>query len=273
MRNLLLKIKRKAGKRIRRIFAQTIRAYDEWKYSHYKPGHIFNISVDDLNFKMTFNEYPLNFPIVERIEGRREPVLVALIKSLVKKDSQVLEIGGCYGYFTTIMSFCAGENGKIVSIEGTPNNFNILKDNVRLNARNNIEVHNIFVGRESSQIHFHKSDRAPYEAIKRFKENISADTGKVVTVPVKKVSQFLDEIKFRPDVIFMDIEGFEAEVLEDLAENYFRLFSPVIVFEVHPSFYAKDKGIEFIQGLLKRHNYYYNQAGTNCICFPEQRFP
>ena len=81
----------------------------------------------------------------ERIDGIREPSTISIINSTVKNRSNVLELGGCYGYFTAIMAKCVGKSGKVVSIEGTPNNFKILSKNVEINNLNNVELHQVFL--------------------------------------------------------------------------------------------------------------------------------
>ena len=99
--------------------------------------------MDDFKFKLTFLDYELNNAINQRIEGKREPSTVSAIRSLVKKNNNVLEIGSCYGYFTNIMAQCVGKNGKVVGIEGLPNNYKILKKNIKINNLKNVFVYNL----------------------------------------------------------------------------------------------------------------------------------
>lgn len=245
------------------------------KYNKYKPNHVFDINVNDMSFKLTFSDYKLDDAIIERIEGRREPETTAIIKSLIRKGAKVLELGGCYGYFTTIMSRCAGENGKIVSIEGTPNNNRILTNNVCLNNLNNVDIYQYFITSKAPIVYFNPEDRGPYNAINRLgnsgahsKSNHSKNSN-YVTVEAKQLSQILSDINFTPDYIFMDIEGFEVDVFEDFSEGYFRLNRPIIVFEIHEVFYKNGKDLNYIMEILKDNDYYYRQIGGNLICFPE----
>ena len=112
-------------KYIHKLLSYAMGKFREVKYSKYKQNHIFDIVVDDMSFHMTFLDYDLYPEIIARIEGRREPETTATIKSLVRRGGKVLELGGCYGYFTILMAKCTGPGGKIVSIEGTPNNYRI----------------------------------------------------------------------------------------------------------------------------------------------------
>lgn len=271
MKHYLTRFKKRLGKRLRKKKAQLQRAYDVWKYRVIKPHHIFSIRVDELEFKMTFREYPLDYTIVERIEGRRDPIQVALIKSLVREGTRVLEIGGCYGYFTSIMSLCAGNTGRVISVEGTPNNFTILQENMRLNKFANVELHNFFVAStEDPYVGFFAGERNPYAAIQRLKGRTSAG-GLAKQVPVKKISSFLREIKYVPDIIFMDIEGFEVDVLEDLAAQMLKMHRPTIYFEIHNGFYKPGKDLKYLKQLLCLQAYALRQIGNNLLCFPDNK--
>lgn len=75
------------------------------------------------------------------------------------------------------------------------------------------------------------------EAAVDFGSKTDGNTGRtkkeISSVPAKRLSNFLREIDFIPGWLFMDIEGFEAGVFEDLSQNYFSYKKPVIGFETH----------------------------------------
>lgn len=239
------------------------------KYRGYNHDHVFNINFDDVNFKMTFLDYPLGRSIIQRIEGRRELETVSIIRSIVKRGSKVLELGGCYGYFTAIMSNCVGPDGKVVSIEGTPNNYRILVENIRINNIGNVETHNVFVTTKKEKAYFDNKEKHPYNAISRLKDSQGEEEEQLISVPTIKLSTFLPRINFTPDYIFMDIEGFEIDVFEDISKAWLINNRPLICFEKHLHFYKKSKGLSFIFSVLQRHNYHYRQIANNVVCFPE----
>ena len=100
-------------------------AYLKKKRYGTEKNKVFDITVDDIKFKMSFKDYEVNKAIQERIDGVREPETTSIIRSMLKPGDNVLELGGCYGYFTQIMADSVGRSGKIVSIDGLPNNFKI----------------------------------------------------------------------------------------------------------------------------------------------------
>lgn len=235
-------------------------------------NYVHNIQVDDFNFKLTFLKYKLGEGIAQRIEGIREPSTVTAIKSLVKEGNKVLELGSCYGYFTSIMSLCAKNRGKVVAIEGLPNNYKILKKNIELNKFKNVFSYNYFLSNNSKSkfIYFDKFADNPYKGIEKYSSNEenSPDVKKNDYVRVIRLSDFLKKIKFYPDNIFMDIEGFEVDVLEDLLKNYLRKKKkPTIVFEIHDTIYKNNKNLNYIKSILKS-KYDYREDSGNLICIP-----
>jgi hypothetical protein len=237
-------------------------------------NYISDIKVDDLNFKMSFLNYDLSdLGITERINGIREPNTVTAIKSLVKNNSKVLVLGACYGYFTNIMSKMCGQNGIVVSIEGLPQNYNILVNNIKLNNLNNVRTYNFFVTNKlinNNEMRFKKNSTNPYYEIEKLNSNFLEDIkNDYDVVPVVKLSNFLNQINFNPDVIFMDIEGFEVDVIEDLNENYFHKNKPNIVFEVHEYFYKNNKNLEYLKSILQSANYNMRLDKNNLICLQD----
>lgn len=262
MRSLL----RNIGEKPLRFLYRKVKTFNEsLRYGKFKANHIFHISVDDVKFKMSFADYKLQGSIVERIEGKREKGTVSIIKSIVHEGAKILELGGCYGYFTMIMSKCAGDTGKVVSIEGTPNNYRILCNNLRINDINNVDTYNVFLTTKSEFATFTPDDKNPYGAIKRLESSSEDATEKIKTA---ELASFLRKIDYQPDNIFMDIEGFEVEVFENLSDSYFNQNRPVIVFETHQTFYEERKGLDHIKNILEMNQYIYRMIGENLICFP-----
>ena len=255
---------------IRSVAARARQLSEHRRYNIYTSDHIFDVRVNRHKFLMSFSDYPIQGPIVERIEGRREPDTVAIIEAIAKPGMQILEIGGCYGYFTLIMSSCAGPNGRVVTIEGTPRNYDILKKNIEINQVTNVDPFNVFVTSQDSEVRFAPDERSPYAAIDRLTqpgESLVPEEGSHA-VPTVTVSGFLKEESYHPDVIFMDIEGFETEVIEDLSRSYLSTHRPTFVFEVHPTFYEPDRGEAFIVDSLQSLGYECRRVGGNMIAHP-----
>ena len=234
-------------------------------------NHRFDVRVDDDALMMSFADYPTDDEaIVERIEGRREPETVSLIRALVRPGASVVELGGCYGYFTLIMSQCAGPTGRVLSVEGTPNNFQILTNNLRQNNAVNVETINAFVTSKASVVTFDKEDRSPYGAIDRLDKSESLSEGQ--GVPAIRLSEELTGRGICPDVIFMDIESFELDVIDDLSEGFFDGCRPTLVFELHPRMYAPGRDVRYIVDTLASAGYVCRRSGRNMIALSNEEY-
>ena len=234
-----------------------------------KSDYIFNIKVDDHNFKMNFNGYPINGAISERIDGKREEQTTAILKSIISPTMNVLEIGSCYGYFTNIISDMLKSDGRLVAIEGTPNNFKILTNNVEINKLSNTELYNHFVdiNFKNENIYFDKNDINPYFAYNPDNDTINKKSI-VNKIKVTKIllTSFLNKINFSPDLIFMDIEGYELQVIEDLFLNKLKVKPKYILFEIHNQFYPRDKPLEYLLNKLHSNNYSTIEIDDKILC-------
>lgn len=237
------------------------------RYSRIKDN--FTINVDDDKFKMSFANYEIGKTIQERIEGVREPETTSIIKALLKPGDMVLELGGCYGYFTMLMANAVTPRGKVVSIEGLPNNFQILKHNISLNKYEHIDCYNYFIGNKGKKIVFNVSDTSPYNGIKNYKLDCSSNlkTEAIISVNCINIPEFFKQINFEPTHIFMDIEGFEVDAIEQLCDQYLETKFPTLVFEHHESYYEEERGIKYIRKLLISKGYIVRKVYGNLIAF------
>lgn len=255
------------------LIRRMVLGFFQWKknrhYQKFKAGHVFPVRVNDLSFDISFEDFPINRQIVERIEGRREPETVAIIRSLLREGDKVLELGACYGYFTMNMVRSVGESGRVVSIEGSPNNFRVVKNNMERNGVRNVDVHNVFVDSSHESAGFRPDEYDPYGAIARL-DKADGDAAPI-KVPCVRISQFLKKLDFRPDYIFMDIEGFEVHVLEDLVSTgCLRDWGPTLVFETHECYYKPGKDLGYLCGLLDSQGYTRRRIAGNLLCFPRK---
>ena len=179
-------------------------------------------------------------------------------------------------------SICFLDNSKIISIisgnktlKASPT-FKRLQENFSDNdlidimnkvAYNNNQNTNGNKLINNNEMRFKKNSTNPYYEIEKLNSNFLEDIkNDYDVVPVVKLSNFLNQINFNPDVIFMDIEGFEVDVIEDLNENYFHKNKPNIVFEVHEYFYKNNKNLEYLKSILQSANYNMRLDKNNLIC-------
>ena len=232
-----------------------------------EPFKKYPIKVDDVNMVLDFGEVQIGKTVWQRIEGVREPETTAIIRSLLRPGNKVLELGSCYGYFTLLMSASVGTSGKVLAVEGLPRYFDILCRNIRNNKAENVEVLNYFVGSKGGSIRFKKGSNG-YKEFSEYNLNKPHENSNDSTeVEVINLAEFLTQKNFIPDYIFMDIEGFELDALEQLAAEFLRQHSTTIIFEHHEKFYTEGKGLDYIRHVLRDCNYETRLIYGNVVAF------
>lgn len=149
---------------------------------------------------------------------------------MARPGDHVLECGAHHGFYSVLYSRWVTDAGKVLSIEGNPNNVAIAQRNLELNGVSNAEVRNLVVGdhRGRTRIPLVSNSSAieSASALRRTLERILEST---VLVPMVPLDDLLD---FEPTLVTIDVEGFEILVLRG-AERLLQT-NPKLVIEVHP---------------------------------------
>lgn len=234
------------------------------------PNKVYDIVVDDISMSLDFGEISISKAIWQRIQGVREPETTAIIRSLLRPGDKVLELGSCFGYFTLLMSASVGSSGNVLGIEGLPEYYKILSRNIERNGAENVELLNAFIGSKSTFVDFENGATSPYGGIKDYKAGLGDKKGNnKISVECINIARVLNDKNFHPSHIFMDIEGFEVEAIEQLTNSYLRDHSPTFVFEHHEKFYETDKGLRYIKELLSEFNYVMRTVYGNVVAFKD----
>lgn len=133
----------------------------------------------------------------------------------IKRNDIVLDIGAQIGVFSVFASQLA-KNGKVFSFEPVPENFELLKKNIRLNLISNITPINKAVSNKNGQENIFLSEDT---ACHSFFTNFSKVHRKI---PVETISlnSFIKENKIsRIDFLKMDCEGAEYKILFNSPKN------------------------------------------------------
>lgn len=149
---------------------------------------------------------------------------IRLAKYLIKNlhsDSTFIDVGAHYGYFSLIASNIV-KDGKVYSFEPSSKSFNILKRNV--SSITNVTIFNKAVSQGNTPIAFYEFDNLHSEynstQISQFENE---DWFKAIKPNMQKIdsislSTFCTDNSIYPDIIKIDVEGFENEVIKG-AEN------------------------------------------------------
>ena len=160
-------------------------------FKNIKPNHIFEVNIDEIKFKMCFGSYSLDGYKAQRVKGIYEKETSSIIRTIISPGDKVLELGGCYGYFTLLMSHCVGEKGEVISIEGTPAHFHVLKKNLEINDCINVKAFNVFLTNRVSDVFFDEKDSNVYNAIERINSKSKKRSKNSSKVKVVDLNSFL----------------------------------------------------------------------------------
>jgi FkbM family methyltransferase len=147
------------------------------------------------------------------------------------KDKQAfLDIGALHGVYS--LSFTSARPGaRALAVDPSPPAFEVLSENIRLNPQLSVQAANVALGEKPGTM---KMLQSWHHAIAVNSDLIaSSDKSEVVEVPVMTVDALLAEKAFEPDLIKIDVEGFELFVIRGASATLSR--KPVdLLLEIHP---------------------------------------
>ena len=140
----LLRVKiyeRKRNKRFHRLLVST-------------PKHVVK-KVLNFQMELDLNDFGIHRDLF--LDGIREPIATAHLKSLLNPNSVVLEVGANIGYYVLIESkICR----KVYAIEPVRQNIQNLKRNLAINKCRNIEVYELALGDKNGTLAINISSKS-----------------------------------------------------------------------------------------------------------------
>ena len=170
---------------------------DKIKNSLVRRSEFYLINNSKDKYFMGFQKAKVTTGMRLRINGKWEPHCSSAIRSLMRENDNVLQLGAAWGYFTLLMKTIQNDSAYIYAVEADKDRSDQLKRNFEKNKFMNWEVINSFISKDSNHLSFHK------------------------------LLQSLDK---KIDFLFTDIEGFELDVLDEIIENNIKIRNMVIGF-------------------------------------------
>ena len=176
----------------------------------------------------------------------REPDFMDIIEEEVNTGDVVFDLGANIGYVSMYLSKYVGETGKVYAVEPSPRNYEILKENIKLNNLNEI-VHasNLAVSSETGTTELNISKESNLNSFRKTKHTV--DTIEVETTSIDDFFADKPALNF----IKMDIEGAEVKALKGINTILDKLDRPFkVLMEVHPMYYDEDEFAEQLRRLF-----------------------
>jgi FkbM family methyltransferase len=176
--------------------------------------------------------------------GTREVDHKIILEKVLKPGMAVLDIGANLGYYVLMEMGLIGPSGRMVAIEPSPSNVELLKRNLALNGHHDVPVIAGAVSDSAGEREFflaHQSNLNTFHTTGSGRQHLSGKTVKVRTYTVPELAASHG----KPDLIRMDVEGHEVEVFNGLIPAVERgELAPMIIFETHLSRYGADHDME-----------------------------
>lgn len=138
-----------------------------------------------------------------------EPFETSLLSSEIRPGMTLVDVGANIGYYTLLFSKLTGAAGRVYAFEPEPENFALLQENLRRNARTNVVALQRAVSDQSgpSFLYLSSENFGDHQAYP------SADGRRKVPITMTRLD---DSLPGPVDLIKMDVQGFEAHALEGM---------------------------------------------------------
>lgn len=166
------------------------------------------------------------------------------LRRRIGPSSIVVEVGGNKGGLTVILSEIVGPKGHVYTFEPNLFSYELLRIYTRKN--NNVSTFNIGAGNRNGNIQLEVSGTADKGATIRHHSDSQAYR---MDIKLVTLDHFLNLKRIhRVDVIFVDVEGAEAEVLEGTLHLLSTQIDLTIFVELHPK--VSQGIVEFVNTFL-----------------------
>jgi FkbM family methyltransferase len=140
------------------------------------------------------------------------------LRQMIAPGNVVFDVGAHHGWTTTVFATHVGSSGSVVAFEAVQYNCEVLQKNMELNQLKNVILVNKVVSNIAGKDHYFLAERVQ-----------KPGTG----VPIQSIC-LDDYIQHKPNVMKIDVEGYEFHVLEG-ALKLLNTFHPRLEIEMHLS--------------------------------------
>jgi len=160
--------------------------------------------------------------------GFTEPGTATLTKKLLKEGMTCVDLGAGKGIYTLLAAKIVGEKGRVFAFEPAPDNFEILKRNVR-RLKNVTVIQKAISNRTgTAQLFLSPSDSVSHRIYG------AQDGRNSIEVEVTTLDDFFKDKDCKIDLVKMDIEGAEMRALEGIEKIIKQTKDLAIITEFYP---------------------------------------
>jgi FkbM family methyltransferase len=160
----------------------------------------------------------------------RAPEMVAELDSFLARSAdrcRFLDVGACYGLFS--LAFTQGRpDARAVAVEPSPLAWEVLDSNLRKNSEAHVTPVQAAVGAAPGTL----TMRYSWHHLEAVPEAVGDPTA--IEIPLRTLDGLCADLGFRPDVVKIDVEGYELAALRG-ARGILEANRPLVFLEIHPA--------------------------------------
>lgn len=208
--------------------------------------------------KITFHGIDAEFQIKNPVDLRLvetpfqagmgdERLFLEKILTSLKEGDVVYDIGSSIGIHTVFMAKRVGDEGRVFAFEPEESSNIELRSNIDLNSLSNVEMFKVALGNEFTEGSLSSGGgTGDFSLLSQSKESFGS---KVKVVPGDYLIQ--KEKLLLPNLVKIDVEGYEYYVLQGLESTIKQEKCRMICCEIHPNLLPEDINQEKIISLLE----------------------
>jgi FkbM family methyltransferase len=167
-----------------------------------------------------YGSHNLHMNIYDRVAGEwydkdwaLPPEIEFFLRDQIPRDGRVFDLGAHQCLIAMLLARELVPEGAVVAVEANQHNAAIAKSNIEINSADNVEVVHALISKTSGKAH------ADFSFNSRARQGVDA----LVSEAIDALSiDELSELKGWPDLVYLDIEGFEIEALKGASRTLSR---------------------------------------------------
>lgn len=153
---------------------------------------------------------------------------IRFLRHWAQPGATVLDIGANYGTFALSLAKAVGPEGRVIAVEPTPDTAACLRESIRCNGSDHLELLEIALSDEEGVLHLRLEADSELNAL----TESPCDDGNTVEVQSLTLDTVMEARGWpRLGFVKLDAEGAEVRIL-DGAEETLRRSSPLVLFEI-----------------------------------------
>lgn len=203
--------------------------------------------------------------------ARFERNLLKLFLKLINRGDTVLDVGAAIGFYTVFIAKKVGHSGIVISLEPDSGRYDALCKNIKINDLSNVTALQLALGDEKKRgiltKRISKADLRIEEV-----SNFNADEDQLIDIMPGDL--LIKEKGLKPNVIKIDVEGYEYSVIHGLEETLRNKACRLVCCEIHHNQLPYGITTEMALNLLKNCGFnkiqiYPHGNTSHAICLKE----